>query len=184
MGCGFNRPKRKEDAMKRLVIAGVVLVVVALSLVGASVAHGQVSATARTKATAGSALSVTSHFYSDEVHFDVHYHAVSPPGACVKDQYGGYVNNDYACTQFEQNDASWDVRIWQTTPSWKLVHSAREFGIEGQGSADIFYGIDLNAGYLCYTKWRHNYKAVFRLFSPLTSRTLAIKSVTFWVGCR
>ena len=162
----------------RMAAAVLVIVVAGVAFVGS----GSASPTA--KARTATTFTVSPHFYSQNVHFDVHYRIWAPPGACVKDQYGGDVHNDYACTQFEQNNADWDIRIWQTTPSWSLLHSERELGIEGHGSVDVFYSLDLGLPYSCYGQhFRRNYKAVFRVFSPLTSSALATKSYSFYVGC-
>lgn len=130
--------------------------------------------------TSGSYIDAKTHFYSDYEHLTVDYLLGASP-YCVQDEYGGYANDN--CYDIDWNDGEWDVRVWQTYPRWKFVYSERNEGISGHDSTDLFWDIDLGAPE-CYSgHWTRSYRAVVRLFSPLTGNAIASDTVRFGVVC-
>jgi hypothetical protein len=67
-------------------------------------------------------------FYSDYERLDVHF-PVGEDSRCVKDQYGFYKNP--SCDEVESNNGDWDIRVYETAPTWRFVHSERSSGFSG-----------------------------------------------------
>src|SRR5471032_3284830 len=70
-------------------------------------------------------------FYSDYEHLNVHL-VVGWDNSCVENKYGFFTNP--GCDDMKDNNAEYDVRVYQTYPRWKFVHSERDNAFNGRSS--------------------------------------------------
>jgi hypothetical protein len=150
----------------------IVTAAAALALTGAaSAAH-----------TSASMISARPSFYSGYEFLAISY-VIGDNPACVPDEFGGYPLE--GCVYIAQNMADWDVRVWQTYPTRRFVYADRGLGLSGHASSYLLWQLDLQAPD-CYAGpgWQRRYRAVVRLFSPVTGRAVATDSVFFGAHCR
>lgn len=123
-------------------------------------------------------INASTRFYTNYELLSVRY-VVGWDASCHKDEYGFWEN--YDCGDMEDNNAEWDVRVYQTRPSWKLVYAERNNGYRGKDDTRLYWSLDLRAPYQAKKGTRYNYKAVVRLFSPVSGRVLKTDAVTFGI---
>jgi len=111
----------------------------------ASVATATSAAAGKQVANTPSDIYATARFYSEYEQLSVHF-VLGANDSCVQDQYGFYTNPN--CDDIDQNNGTFDVRVYQTYPRWRAVHSERDYGISGTGSVELFWTIDLGAPFL------------------------------------
>lgn len=153
-----------------------ILLATAATFCGAFAAH-----TDATIHNSPSEIFASTRFYTNYEHLAVTF-VVGYDDQCVKDEYGFYATP--GCDGMDANDAPWDIRVYQTSPTWRFVYSDRSDGFGGHDTATLFWQFQLHAPY-CYSgrRWARSYKAVLRLFSPVDDRVLARDTEIFGLHC-
>jgi hypothetical protein len=137
--------------------------------------------TAQARSTRGT-LRTSAKWYSGYMVVRSMFH-VYDDGLCIRDEYGLYDN--LACDNYDSNDADLDIRVWRhTVRGWRIVHSERMSGYSGVASVTLDYSSDLGFPYFCSGPIRRNYRYSVRLFDPVSDRTIAQRTVPFYVFCR
>jgi hypothetical protein len=136
---------------------------------------------------------VRTRFYTDYTHFSISYEVLDTGGNCVPDEFGGY--SDPNCYAYDSNDATLDVRVFQTG-GWfcrarctrlrqKRVFSESFTGSGGRATEDL-YGFEVHRPYcLGYgATYDIGYQAAFRLYDPVTDSVVDRTSKFFHYWCR